>query len=67
MAERLDLDSKLAVTADPALASGDCRIAWDEGFLDYGYDAVCKQIVTLIRAAPGAAPAPKLEGQASHD
>lgn len=50
------------VTVDPSLAPGNAHVAWDDGFAEYSYAAVCDAILEALSAAdaffqPGDSPA----------
>ncbi|MBY6093028.1 FliH/SctL family protein [Maritimibacter alkaliphilus] len=40
---------------DPALGAGDARVEWDNGFMDFSFNAVCDRIHDALKAAADAA------------
>lgn len=44
-------EGRVEIVADAALAGGDIRADWDNGFLDYSYAAICNRIIGALNAA----------------
>lgn len=40
---------QLEILADNKIADGDARVEWDNGFMTYSFDQVCRQILTALR------------------
>lgn len=52
VADRL-APGQLDVAADPALADGEARVIWEDGFMDYSFERVCARILAVLREAAG--------------
>lgn len=50
LVESRGVAARTAITADPALAPGDVRVAWEGGRLDYSFSAICDEILNTLRA-----------------
>lgn len=55
------LIGRVALRADPDLADGDTRVAWDSGFLEYSFSSICDRILGALRDARSAVPTHLLE------
>lgn len=55
------LQGRVELRADPALADGDARVDWDNGFLEYSFSSICDRILFALREARSAAPIPLSE------
>jgi flagellar assembly protein FliH len=51
VANDLGFEGTLQVTADPKLSDGAAQVTWDNGFMEYSYDAVCAKIMTALEGA----------------
>ncbi|WP_191090041.1 FliH/SctL family protein [Histidinibacterium aquaticum] len=49
-AEAQDYPGQLEIRADEALAPGDATAAWQTGFMEYSYAAICDRILASLRA-----------------
>nr|WP_282960695.1 FliH/SctL family protein [Actibacterium sp. MT2.3-13A] len=45
------LEARIEIAVDPALAEGDVRMEWNNGFMDYSCAAICDRILTALRQA----------------
>ncbi|MGC9370117.1 MAG: hypothetical protein ACP5DX_11315 [Paracoccaceae bacterium] len=61
-AQAVGLDARLEIAADPALAEGDVRMEWDNGFMEYSFADVCDRILTALKQARRGAPETILSG-----
>ena len=57
LVESRGLAARTAITADPTLAPGDIRVAWEGGRLDYSFAAICDEILSTLRAHARPTPA----------
>ncbi|MWD28485.1 hypothetical protein E0K89_013455 [Aquicoccus sp. SCR17] len=70
-AQRLGHAGRVEVMGDIALAPGEARVEWDNGFMEYSYGVICNRILTALRAAsalPDAVPEePETESEERSD
>jgi flagellar assembly protein FliH len=45
---------RIDIAVDPALAAGEARVIWEDGFMEYGFERVCARILGALRGAAGA-------------
>lgn len=55
------LEGRVELRADGALADGDTRIDWDNGFLEYSFSSICDRILGALRETRSATATPILE------
>ena len=55
-----DLAARVEVSGDAALAAGDVRLEWDNGFMEYSFAATCDRLISALNTLAGgnARPAP---------
>ena len=44
-------DGRIEVLPEAGLATGDARVEWDNGFMEYSFSVICNRILTALRAA----------------
>ncbi|WP_127900767.1 FliH/SctL family protein [Solirhodobacter olei] len=54
---RLDAGA-IEVAVDPALAEGEARVIWEDGFMEYSFEKICNGILDALRATAGRPAAP---------
>lgn len=47
-------EARIEIGADAGLADGDVRVEWDNGFMEYSFDALCAQILDALRRSKAA-------------
>jgi flagellar assembly protein FliH len=50
--ERLDA-GQIEISVDPALADGEARVLWQDGFMEYSFEKICSGILDALRATAG--------------
>ncbi|MEI4485513.1 hypothetical protein V8J36_04870 [Frigidibacter sp. MR17.14] len=53
-------EQHLDLAPDARLGDGDVEVAWEDGFMSYGYAQVCARILTALRQVAGGQPQPKI-------
>ncbi|MHA6327028.1 FliH/SctL family protein [Roseivivax sp. CAU 1753] len=48
-AEKLGVGNRIQISSDAALSKGECRVDWDDGFMEFGFDKVCEKILALLQ------------------
>ncbi|QFT47379.1 flagellar assembly protein H [Roseivivax sp. THAF40] len=51
-ADTLGVTSRIQISSDAALSQGECRVDWDDGFMEFGFEKVCRSILELLQADP---------------
>lgn len=58
----LGLTEQVKLSADAKLKDGATIVEWQNGFMDYSFDAVCERILTALKAAQASIPSPLING-----
>ncbi len=67
LADAPEAPAHLDIAADPALTDGAAEVRWQDGYMEYNYEAVCTAILRTLRAmaAEEGAVAPAMRGSAA--
>ena len=58
--------NRVEVLPDPALAAGDARVEWDNGFMEYSFADTCSRLIGALNDIAASPARPALEGRKTH-